>query len=344
MRRRTTPFASSSSSSGGSGGGVVSAPAEPGRATSEIEQIEPFPRFDAVSDDSDHFYRNPRQTIPASTQKNIMHEWKLLEQHLPESITVRAYEKRIDLLRAAIVGAATTPYHDGLYFFDISFPPNYPAQPPQVHYRSFGYRINPNLYASGAVCLSLLNTWGGNFLERWNPKESTILQLLLSIQALVLNEKPYYNEPGSGIFKILGPYGEKSSFAYNEATFVLSCKSMLRLLSRPPRGFEVLVVGHFRDRARAILQACRAYADGRVWVGYFLEGNPPQQGPSSRVAVSQKFKESMRSLYPQLFEAFSKEGASLAGLHKELSGDLPLAPGKKGLWPISLKWLRTCWN
>ncbi len=38
----------------------------------------------------------------------------------------------MDLLRAAMVGPAGTPYHDGLFFFDIKLPHDYPATPPQV--------------------------------------------------------------------------------------------------------------------------------------------------------------------------------------------------------------------
>ena len=47
-----------------------------------------------------------------------------------ETIYVRVFEERIDLMRAAIVGASGTPYHDGLFFFDICFPPEYPREPP----------------------------------------------------------------------------------------------------------------------------------------------------------------------------------------------------------------------
>lgn len=36
----------------------------------------------------------------------------------------------MDLVRAAIVGAPGTPYHDGLFFFDILLPPDYPHVPP----------------------------------------------------------------------------------------------------------------------------------------------------------------------------------------------------------------------
>ena len=33
-------------------------------------------------------------------------------------------------MRAVIVGAAGTPYHDGLFFFDIHLPADYPTVPP----------------------------------------------------------------------------------------------------------------------------------------------------------------------------------------------------------------------
>ena len=47
-----------------------------------------------------------------------------------DTIFVRVYESRMDLLRAVIIGAEGTPYHDGLFFFDIFFPSGYPSVPP----------------------------------------------------------------------------------------------------------------------------------------------------------------------------------------------------------------------
>lgn len=108
-----------------------------------------------------------------------------------------------------------------------------------VHYHSGGLRLNPNLYACGKVCLSLLNTWSGSGCEKWNPSKSTMLQVLVSIQALVLNSKPYFNEPGFAQ-SANTPYGEKKSLAYNEDIFLLSCKTMLYTLRRPPRVWTVL--------------------------------------------------------------------------------------------------------
>ncbi|GAY35689.1 hypothetical protein CUMW_017830, partial [Citrus unshiu] len=81
----------------------------PQKPNGEIEETISFPRFDVVSDVSDHHYitssftkKNGRDHFPAGSHKKIMQEWKILEKHLPESIFVRVYENRIDLLRAVI--------------------------------------------------------------------------------------------------------------------------------------------------------------------------------------------------------------------------------------------------
>lgn len=103
-----------------------------------------------------------------------------------------------------------------------------------VHYHSGGLRLNPNLYESGKICLSLLNTWTGGDSELWNPQSSTVLQVLVSLQALVLNEKPYFNEAGYDTH--LGKTeGEKNSVSYNENAFLLTCQSMIYLLRKPPK-------------------------------------------------------------------------------------------------------------
>ena len=102
-----------------------------------------------------------------------------------------------------------------------------------VYYHSGGLRINPNLYDNGKVCLSLLGTWSGRGCEKWNPAQSTMLQVLVSIQALILNDKPYYNEPGYESYANT-PHGERSALDYNDKTFLYSCRTMLYSLRRPP--------------------------------------------------------------------------------------------------------------
>lgn len=230
-----------------------------------------FKQFDITTDFSDHHYldsnrlnNETRSLTNASSDvhKKIMQEWKILEESLPDSIFVRVYEGRIDILRAVIIGAPGTPYHDGLFFFDMVFPFNYPNNPPKAYYHSHGLRLNPNLYDTGMVCLSLLGTWTGSGKEMWDPSSSTILQVLVSLQGLVLNEEPYFNEPAMHGANQLTSH-KAHARAYHNNAFVLSCKTMEYIMKNPPKGFESFVVKHFCERAMGMLAACKAYMDGR---------------------------------------------------------------------------------
>jgi ubiquitin-conjugating enzyme E2 O len=122
-----------------------------------------------------------------------------------------------------------------------------------------------NLYADGKVCLSLLGTWAGKageFGETWRPNDSSALQVLLSIQALVLNEKPYYNEAGWG-GQAGSDEGERNSTLYNEQARLVCLRTALSLLRSPPAHFEAIVMGHYAGQAAAILEECeRELADG----------------------------------------------------------------------------------
>ena len=95
--------------------------------------------------------------------------------------------------RALIIGPADTPYADGFYLFTFQFPSNYPHAPPKVEFcTSDGItRFNPNLYRTGKVCLSILNTWKG---EQWSGCQ-TISSVLLAL-CTILNDEPLLNEPG----------------------------------------------------------------------------------------------------------------------------------------------------
>jgi baculoviral IAP repeat-containing protein 6 len=129
------------------------------------------------------------------------------------SVFVRAHGSRMDQLRVCITGPHGTPYSMGCFFFDLSLI-DYPHQPPRVlflttHQKTV--RFNPNLYECGKVCLSLLGTWHG---PGWVPNQSTLLQVLVSIQGLILVENPYFNEPGFERDRGT-PQGQKASEQYN---------------------------------------------------------------------------------------------------------------------------------
>lgn len=157
--------------------------------------------------------------VPAgSRQRRIAGEVASLFSSLPLSwsstILLRADEDRYDFLRAAIFGPEDTPYDSGAFLFDIWLPLEYPSVPPKFRLLTTGsgrVRFNPNLYNNGKVCLSLLGTWSG---PSWSSA-STILQVLVSIQSLILVPDPYFNEPGYE--KEMGTEsGKKHSISYNE--------------------------------------------------------------------------------------------------------------------------------
>ncbi|KAI7747213.1 hypothetical protein M8C21_007938, partial [Ambrosia artemisiifolia] len=279
------------------------------------KRYESFKKFDTVVDHSDHHY----------AQQN-------LDLQQANTIYVRAYESRMDLLRAVIIGAEGTPYHDGLFFFDACFPSDYPKSPPLVHYRSGGLHINPNLYDNGYVCLSLLNTWRGQKKEMWVPSKSTMLQVLVSIQGLILNMKPYFNEPGYES-DIGSDYAEKSSLQYNENTFILSLKTMVYTMNNPPKNFEDLVIGHFQHRVRDILMACKAYTEG-VQVGCVVKGGV-QDVDEGNDSCSAQFKHDVDSYIKTLVAAFEKIGAKEAQEFLSLSveeSSLLAAPGPSHIY------------
>ena len=100
-----------------------------------------------------------------------------------------------DMLKgyALIIGPSDTPYFGGNYFFEFNYPIDYPHSPPKVKYwtNGNGIRFNPNLYTSGKVCVSLLNTWRG---DQWTSCQ-TISTVLLTLCTLLCNN-PLLNEPG----------------------------------------------------------------------------------------------------------------------------------------------------
>ncbi|KAM1513927.1 hypothetical protein ACFX12_025504 [Malus domestica] len=270
-----------------------------------MQTSQQFKQFDMVEDFSDHHFSRMGFSDgqpPKSWAKQIQDEWKILEKDLPDTIFVRVYEARMELLRAVIIGPPGTPYHDGLFVFDCLFPTNYPKSPPMVYYYSGGLRLNPNLYECGKVCLSLLGTWSGKQNENWVPGQSTMLQVLVSIQALILNAEPFFNEPGHERTYV-GAEGRRHSQKYNEDTFILSLKTMIYSLRRPPKYFEDFVLGHFRDRAHNILAACKAYTEG-ILVGSDITS------PNAEKSGSSQFRATVAKMMNTLVTHFTRNGST----------------------------------
>ncbi|KAF8313070.1 hypothetical protein DL93DRAFT_1188221 [Clavulina sp. PMI_390] len=195
----------------------------------------------------------------------IAKELATLTTNLPvaweSSVFLRVDETRVDVIKALIIGPDGTPYENGCYLFDIFLGPNYNQSSPSVKYMTTNggkYRFNPNLYADGKVCLSLLGTWSG---PGWIAGKSTLLQVLISIQSMILNEEPYLNEPGWA-----NSVGTPQSKAYSaNVRRMVVHTAMLGNIQDPPAPFADIIRTHFRLKAKSLvaqLEKWQASDDG----------------------------------------------------------------------------------
>jgi hypothetical protein len=95
------------------------------------------------------------------------------------------------------------------------------------------------------VCLSLLGTWPG---PKWLPGESTILQVLISIQAMIFCENPSENEPGRNCSN---DNNHRANAIYRTTTAKFA---ILRWAMDPPTPWKDEVAFHFQKKADAILR------------------------------------------------------------------------------------------
>jgi len=80
-----------------------------------------------------------------------------------------------------------------------------------------------------------------------------ILQVLVSIQSLILVPEPYFNEPGYEI--LLGTAkGKRCSQSYNEDVLLHTVvHAMVSQLKKPSSGFEDVIRTHFWIKKKRIL-------------------------------------------------------------------------------------------
>ena len=146
-------------------------------------------------------------------QKRIKHDLTELYADPVEGIFVVQDENHNNKVHALVIGPKDTPYDGGFFYFLFTYPEKYPLKPPAVKFMTTGdgkVRFNPNLYACGKVCLSILGTWTG---PEWTSVMTT-KSVLISIQSLIMNETPFFNEPGFEAMKNR-PEGKVRSDRYN---------------------------------------------------------------------------------------------------------------------------------
>ncbi|XP_035388620.1 baculoviral IAP repeat-containing protein 6 isoform X8 [Electrophorus electricus] len=234
-----------------------------------------FDTFEMVCEDEDsklvfkvnyHYMsqvKNASDGNSAARARRLAQEAVTLSTSLPlsssSSVFVRCDEERLDIMKVLITGPADTPYANGCFEFDVYFPQDYPNSPPLVNLETTGghsVRFNPNLYNDGKVCLSILNTWHGRPEEKWNPQTSSFLQVLVSVQSLILVAEPYFNEPGYERSRGT-PSGTQSSREYDGNIRQATVKwAMLEQIRNPSACFKEVIHKHFYLKRAEIMAQC----------------------------------------------------------------------------------------
>ena len=189
--------------------------------------------------------------INSETIKRLLKDVKQLIKHPLTDNGIYYIHDDNDIMKgyAMIVGPSDTPYFGGYYFFKFDFPNDYPFTPPHVHYMTNDgvTRFNPNLYKSGKVCVSILNTWPG---DKWSSCQ-TINSVLLTLCSL-LNDKPLVNEPGQNkLSKDFIPY--QKTIEFKNIDFAICDMLLNKQIPKPFEIFFSFMKEHFTNNYDKLL-------------------------------------------------------------------------------------------
>lgn len=212
---------------------------------------------------STHFFdKKPSASSTPLRTQHLMKEFADASCGLPVNMTNAIFvccdEDRMDLSKVLITGAADTPYDAGCFVFDVFCPERYPSEPPLVQLVTHGnerIQFNPNLYASGKVCLSLLGTWEGETSECWN-EQSTLMQVYSAIQSLIMTNNVYYNEPALADSDNAAALnrGYRNIVRYGTVKY-----AMVEQLMKPEHCFRGVIRKHFFLQKDRILETCEKW-------------------------------------------------------------------------------------
>ncbi|KAA6413504.1 MAG: ubiquitin-conjugating enzyme E2 [Lasallia pustulata] len=123
------------------------------------------------------------------SSRRLFHEYKHLLTNPPDGITAGPVsEDDIFVWEALILGPEGTPFEGGVFPAELKFPRDYPLAPPTM--RFLGEVWHPNVYPTGAVCISILHPPGDDpnhyeqASERWSPIQS-VEKILISVMSML---------------------------------------------------------------------------------------------------------------------------------------------------------------
>lgn len=115
--------------------------------------------------------------------RRLAHESADMNSNPPENCSAGPVDENLLKWTATIMGPKGSPFENGIFCLDISFPQNYPFKAPIVKFKTQVY--HPNINKNGDICLDILK-------DQWSPALS-ISKVLLSICSLLTDPNP--NDP-----------------------------------------------------------------------------------------------------------------------------------------------------
>ncbi len=111
--------------------------------------------------------------------KRLTKELKELTENPITNCTAAPIDNDITKWSATIIGPEDTPYAGGVFKFNITFPPSYPINPPQIDVKTKIFHCN---FSGSSICLDILK-------YNWSPALS-ISKVLISICSLLNDPNP----------------------------------------------------------------------------------------------------------------------------------------------------------
>ena len=109
--------------------------------------------------------------------RRLMAEHKQFRDSPPEGLMAGpTSEDNFFEWEAAVTGPEDCPFEDGVFLARLSFPKDYPLNPPRMRFTS--QIFHPNIHPDGRVCISILHAPGEDpygyeaSSERWSPVQS----------------------------------------------------------------------------------------------------------------------------------------------------------------------------
>lgn len=235
----------------------------------DMIKTQQFGQFNITTE---HLFSKMKCGLDKKSMLRVVSEISSLRKNLPcnwdSSVAMRVSKTNANLLSFIITGPKDTPYHNGIFEFHAYLPDGYPSTVPQVLINTTNggqVRFNPNLYANGKVCLSLLGTWSGEQGESWNPELSTFLQVIISIQSLILVDKPYFNEPGYER-SMNTKKGIDASKKYNDNIMLETIRvAMVNQIKKGIDTYDILIKEHFRLKKDEILSTVSIWVKDSIY-------------------------------------------------------------------------------